>query len=86
MDETYIRVKGEWKYLCRAVDKAGSTVDLLLRARRDKAAARRYFERAVDQNGILEPVTIDKSGANLAVLQASMPVAKRPSRFGKQNI
>jgi putative transposase len=39
MDETYIKVKGEWKYLYRAVDKAGDTVDFLFRAKRDKAAA-----------------------------------------------
>ena len=39
MDETYIKVKGEWKYLYRAVDKAGDMVDFLFRAKRDKAAA-----------------------------------------------
>ncbi|CAB3807638.1 IS6 family transposase ISBmu21 [Paraburkholderia ultramafica] len=70
MDETYIRVKGEWRYLYRAVDKAGNTVDFLLRAHRDKAAARRYFEKAIGQNGEPETVTIDKSGSNLAALLA----------------
>ena len=43
MDETYIKVAGQWKYLYRAVDKAGDTVDFLLTAKRDKAAARRYL-------------------------------------------
>lgn len=38
MDETYIKVNGAWKYLYRAVDKAGNTIDFLLRARRNKAA------------------------------------------------
>jgi putative transposase len=70
MDETYVKVSGQWKYLYRAVDKAGNTVDFLLRAHRDKAAARRYFEKAIDLNGTPETVTIDKSGANLAALQA----------------
>jgi transposase-like protein len=70
MDETYIKVRGQWKYLYRAVDKAGDTVDFLFRARRDTVAARRYFEKAIDQNGALEIVTVDKSGANLAALQA----------------
>jgi transposase-like protein len=70
MDETYIKVRGHWKYLYRAVDKAGDTVDFLFRARRDTVAARRYFEKAIDQNGALEIVTVDKSGANLAALQA----------------
>jgi len=43
VDETYIKIKGKWRYLYRAVDKAGATVDLLLRAHREKAAAQRYF-------------------------------------------
>lgn len=70
MDETYVKVRGQWKYLYRAVDKAGHTVDFLLRAHRDQAAARRYFEKAIDRNGASETVTMDKSGANLAALQA----------------
>jgi putative transposase len=70
MDDTYIKIKGEWKYLYRAVDKAGDTVDFLLRAKRDKAAARRYFEKAIAGNGVPASVTIDKSGANLAGLNA----------------
>jgi putative transposase len=70
MDETYIKVKGEWKYLYRAVDKAGDTVDFLFRAKRDKAAARRYFENALARNGIPQTVTIDKSGSNFAAMQA----------------
>ena len=43
-DESYIKVKGGWKYLYRAMDKEGKTVDFLLTARRDKAAAVRFFE------------------------------------------
>jgi len=43
MDETYVKVRGEWRYLYRAVDKEGNTVDFLLRARRNKAAAQRFF-------------------------------------------
>uniref|UniRef100_UPI003BEF1AF1 IS6 family transposase n=1 Tax=Burkholderia arboris TaxID=488730 RepID=UPI003BEF1AF1 len=69
MDETYVKIGKEWKYLYRAVDKAGDTTDFLLRAKRDKAAAHRYFEKAIDQNGAPETVTIDQSGANLAALK-----------------
>ena len=47
MDETYVKVAGQWKYLYRAVDRDGSTVDFLLTAHRDKAAARRFLERCV---------------------------------------
>ncbi|KJK23999.1 integrase [Burkholderiaceae bacterium 16] len=81
MDETYIKVKGEWKYLYRAVDKAGDTVDFLFRAKRDTAAARRYFEKAIDQNGAPGTVTIDKSGANLAGLHAINAQRERPIRI-----
>ncbi|WP_277034824.1 IS6 family transposase [Caballeronia mineralivorans] len=70
VDETYIKVKGQWKYHYRAVDKDGDTVDFLFRALRDKAAAQRYFERAIDQNGAPGTVPVDKSGSNLAALQA----------------
>ncbi|WP_184223106.1 IS6 family transposase [Granulicella aggregans] len=78
MDETYIRVRGEWKYLYRAVDKAGDTVDFLLRAHRDKAAARRFFEQAVERNGSPEKVTIDKSGSNVAALEALNVGRRKP--------
>ena len=70
MDETYIRVKGQWRYLYRAVDKAGKTIDFLFRAKRDKVAARRFFEKSIALNGVPETVTIDKSGSNLAALHA----------------
>ncbi|MEX3640599.1 DDE-type integrase/transposase/recombinase, partial [Paraburkholderia sp. BR14427] len=52
------------------VDKAGDTVDFLLRARRDKLAARRFFEKAIAHKGTPETVTIDKRGSNLAALDA----------------
>uniref|UniRef100_UPI003BEEC400 IS6 family transposase n=1 Tax=Burkholderia arboris TaxID=488730 RepID=UPI003BEEC400 len=69
MDETYVKIGKEWKYLYRAVDKAGDTIDFLQGAKWDKAAAHRYFEKAIDQNGAPETVTIDQSGANLAALK-----------------
>ena len=68
MDETYIKVRGQWKYLYRAVDKEGNTIDFLLRAKRDKAAATRFFKKAMRQNGEPEKVTMDKSGANKAAM------------------
>jgi transposase-like protein len=71
MEETYVKVRGEWQYLYRAVDKDGNTVDFLLCAKRNEAAARRYFERSIDRNGAPETVTIDKSGANLAALEGT---------------
>lgn len=70
MDETYIKVKGQWKYLYRAVDTAGQTIDFLLAAKRDAAAALRFFRKAIRHHGEPEVVTIDKSGANTAALAA----------------
>ncbi len=68
MDETYIEICGGWKYLYRAVDRDGCTVDFLFRAHRDEAAARRFLERAIDLHGMPEKITIDKSGANTAAI------------------
>ena len=68
MDETYIKVKGVWKYLYRAVDKQGKTVDFLLTAKRDMAGAKRFFDKAIRDNGIPEKVAMDKSGANKAAI------------------
>ena len=70
MDETYVRVKGEWKYLYRAVDKAGQTVDFLLTAKRDRAAAKRFLHKAIRHQGTPEKITIDKSGANKAAIDS----------------
>ena len=70
MDETYVRIKGVWKYLYRAVDKAGATVDFLLTAKRDRKAALRFLRKAIGQNGIPEKITIDKSGANTAAIES----------------
>jgi putative transposase len=68
MDETYVRVKGAWKYLYRAVDKAGATVDFLLTAKRDRKAALRFLRKAIKGSGTPQKITIDKSGANTAAI------------------
>ena len=70
MDETCVNVGIQWKYLYRALDKAGQTIDFLLRAHRDYAAARCFFERAIELHGVPEKITIDKSGANTAAIKS----------------
>ncbi|WP_138936649.1 IS6 family transposase [Roseovarius arcticus] len=70
MDETYIKVRGKWVYHYRTVDRDGQTLDFMLSERRDTAAARRFFKRAVGTNGVPDRIAIDKSGANLAGLQS----------------
>ncbi len=69
MDETYIRVRGKWTYLYRAVDKAGNTLDFMLSERRNRPAAARFFAKALSSNGIPGKVVIDKSGADAAAEQ-----------------
>jgi putative transposase len=68
VDETYIKLKGHWTYLYRAVDRDGQTLDFMLSEKRDEAAATEFFRRAIDRNGWPDKVVIDKSGANLAGL------------------
>jgi putative transposase len=68
-DETYIKVKGTWKYFYRAVDKQGNTIDFLLTAKRDKKAALRFLTKAIECNGKPGLINIDKSGANKAAIQ-----------------
>ncbi len=65
VDETYVRVKGRWTYLYRAVDSRGQTIDFLLSARRDAAAAKRFFRKALAQPHTVNPrtVIVDKNPA-----------------------
>jgi len=86
MDETYIKVAGHWKYLYRAVDRDGDTVDFLLTAKRDLAAARRFLERAINLHDVPEKITIDKSGANTAAIEsvkadACVDILKRQCKY-----
>ncbi len=69
MDETYIKVKGQWKYYYRAVDKQGQTIDFLLTATRAKKAASRFLRKASNENGKPSLVNIDQSRANNAGLR-----------------
>jgi putative transposase len=69
MDETYIRVKGEWRYLYRAVDKTGQTIDFLLTEHRDTEAALRFLTQAIHRHGVPDKITIDGSEANAAAIK-----------------
>ena len=65
VDETYVKVKGRWTYLYRAVDSRGQTIDYLLSAKRDGAAAKRFFRKALAQPHTVNPrtITADKNPA-----------------------
>lgn len=64
MDETYVKVKGGWTYLNRAIDRQGNTIDFILSERRDEAAATAFFIKAIGNNGWPDKVVIDKSASN----------------------
>jgi transposase-like protein len=70
MDETYIKVKGQWYYLYRAVDKSGQAIDFLLTEHRDEAAALRFLKKAIRRHGVPEKITIDGSEANAAAIRS----------------
>lgn len=61
MDETYIKVKGKWHYLYRAIDSSGMTLDIWLRKNRDKQAAYAFFKRLIKQFGEPRVLVTDKA-------------------------
>jgi len=69
MDETYIKVKGVWRYLYRAVDKNGHTIDFLLTKRRQRMSAQSFLIKAIENSGTPELINIDKSGSNESAIK-----------------
>jgi transposase-like protein len=96
VDETYIKVRGQWVYLYRAVDNEGRTVDFLLSKRRDVAAAKRFFSWATRQHGAPRVITLDAYAAShraVAELKAAGTLARRvrirscaPRRHGEDSV
>jgi IS6 family transposase len=74
-DETYVKVAGRWTYLYRAIDQHGQVIDVLLSARRDLAAARRFFTRALRAGTVPVEVTTDRAAAYPRVLDELIPSA-----------
>lgn len=70
LDETYIRVHGQWRYLYRAVDKTGQTIDVLLTTQRDREAALQFLKKANSRHGVPKTITIDGSEANAAAIRS----------------
>ena len=75
VDETYVKVAGQWRYLYRAVDQYGQVIDVLLSEQRDSAAARRFFARALEQGPAPVEVTTDQAGPYLRVIDELIPTA-----------
>jgi transposase-like protein len=80
VDETYLKIKGQWVYLYRAVDKEGRTVDFLLSKRRDVTAAKCFFSRAVKLHGTPRIITLDGYAASHRAVAKLKEVGRLPRR------
>ncbi len=69
LDETYIKVNGQWTYYYRAIAKHGQTIDFLLTAKRNTKATLRFLKKAINENRKPSLVNSDQSGANLVGLK-----------------
>jgi transposase-like protein len=76
VDETYVKVAGHWRYVYRAIDQFGQVIDVLVSARRDAKAARRFFRQAIGATKIRPmEVTTDKAPTYPPVLEELVPAA-----------
>jgi transposase-like protein len=76
VDETYVKVAGRWRYVCRAIDQFGQVIDVFVCARRDANAARRFFEQALRTTSIAPAeVTTDRAPVYPAVLEELLPAS-----------
>ncbi len=76
VDETYVKVAGQWRYVYRAIDQFGQVVDVLVSPRRDAKAARRFFQRAISMTKVTPvEVTTDQAPVYPVVLEELLPAA-----------
>jgi transposase-like protein len=76
VDETYVKVAGRWRYVCRAIDQFGQVIDVFVSARRDAKAARRFFDQAISATKVTPiEVTTDQAPVYPAVLGELLPAA-----------
>jgi putative transposase len=86
LDEVFIKINGEQKYLWRAVDQDGNVLDILVQNRRDKAAARRFFRRLLKETRTVPRVVVtDKLRSYGAAHREVMPSVAHPSHKGLNN-
>jgi transposase-like protein len=71
MDETDLKVKGQWRYWDRAVDTHGQTIAFLLTAHRDEPAAQRFLMKALRRHGVPDTSTLDGREAHAAAIRTS---------------
>jgi transposase-like protein len=88
VDETYVKVAGQWRYVYRAIDQFGQVVDVFVAVRRDAKAAYRFFERAIGTTKVTPvEVTTDKAPMYPAVLEELLPAAwHRTDRYANNRV
>ena len=88
VDETYVKVAGQWRYVYRAIDQFGQVVDVLVSPRRDAKAARRFFQRAISVTKVTPvEVTTDQAPVYPAVLEELPPAAwNRTDRYANNRV
>ena len=85
VDETYIKVRGQWMYLYRAIDSRGDTVEFHFSEHRDLAAAKRFFKKALQRHGHPDRVVIDGSQTNREAI-VSCDTANRPQHRSRRRL
>ena len=88
VDETYIKVRGKWKYFYRAVDSNGDTIDFMLSAKRNRKAAKRFFKKALSSshNQIPRAITVDKNPSYLPAIDGLKNDKILPKNVGIRQI
>jgi transposase-like protein len=88
VDETYVKVAGQWRYVYRAVDQFGQVIDVLVSRQRDAKAARLFFQRAIGATKVKPvEVTTDQAPVYSAVLEALLPAAwHRTDRYANNRV
>ena len=84
VDETYVRIRGEWRYLYRAIDKHGGAVDFLLTATRDLEAAKRFFRKMLKDGPLLSPDRIGTDGAG--TYPGAIAAARKEGRLARDPV
>ena len=82
VDETYVKVKGKWMYLYRAVDKSGATIDFNLSAHRDQLAAARFLKKALAAQHTMIPrvINVDKALSYPAAVESAKAAGYLPEQ------
>jgi transposase-like protein len=88
VDETYVKVAGQWRYVYRSIDQFGQVIDVFVSARRDATAAHRFFQRAIGATKVTPvEVTTDQAPVYPAVLEELLPAAwHRTDRYANNRV